>query len=99
MTATITICLVKNVVMWINYFLRKGGFISTLSPSAIIGGQTLQYPQHLRAEFGSYVQTHEENQPTNIIKERTVGSISLSTTGNLFRHLHILQLMRRKNSD
>ena len=68
--------------MWLNAFPRKGGFITTIITWDIIGGQNLQYPQHIRAEFGYYVQTHQYNQQANRTKYRTLGVICLGTTGN-----------------
>ena len=63
-------------------FTQKGGFSSTLSPCAIIGEKNLQYPQGLHTEFGSYAQTHEDNQTKNSIREITLGYIYLCATSN-----------------
>ena len=70
------------MVIWIHCLPRKGVVSTTLSPCAIISGQTLQYPQHLRSEFVSCFQTYEYNQPTNSIKDRILGAICLVATGN-----------------
>ena len=82
MPPAITIRLVKHVVMWLNSFPRKGGVSTTLSPQAIIWGQTLSSDVHCRAEFGDYVQTHEDNNPTNSMADRTLGAICLGPTRN-----------------
>ena len=78
---SITAYLIKNVLMWLKYPPRKFGVSTKLIPHTIIF--TLQYTQYLRVEFISYVQTHEDNQPTSSMNEITLGSICLGTTGNV----------------
>ena len=46
---------------WLNMFPRKGGVSKTLSPRALLTGQTWSYTTHCKLEFGDYVQTHEEH--------------------------------------
>ena len=43
-------------------------------------GKHLDFRRHVRAEFGSYVQTHEEHN--NSMQSRTVSAICLGPTGN-----------------
>ena len=43
-------------------------------------GKQLDYNKHVQAEFGEYVQTHEEHDAD--MYHRTVGAICLGPTGN-----------------
>ena len=72
--------LVYNVTFWSNAFIPKGGVSTQYSPRYIITGKQLDYNKHVRAEFGEYVQTHEEHN--NDMGPRTVGAICLGPTGN-----------------
>ena len=65
---------------WLNMFPRKGGVSKTLSPRALLTGQTWSYTTHCKLEFGDYVQTHEEHD--NSMAARTIGAIALRPTGN-----------------
>ena len=65
------------VVHWLNTFPVKSGVSETLSPAVIITGRSPDYKKHCKAKFGSYVQTHEEDQPRNSLKARTIGAITL----------------------
>ena len=40
-------------------------------------GRNPDYKKHCRLKFGSYVQTHEEDQPRNSQKARSLGAITL----------------------
>ena len=64
---------------WLNMFPRKGGVSKTLSPRALLTGQTWSYTTHCKLEFGDYVQTHEEHD--NSMAARTTGAIALRPTG------------------
>ena len=65
---------------WLNMFPRKGGVSKTLSPCALLTGQSWSYTTHCKLEFGDYVQTHEEHD--NSMAARTIGAIALCPTGN-----------------
>ena len=65
---------------WLNMFPRKGGISKTLSPRALLTGQSWSYTTHCKLEFGDYVQTHEEHD--NSMVARTIGAIALRPTGN-----------------
>jgi hypothetical protein len=66
--------MIYNAVFWRNMFTLKGGISTTQSPSEIVLGRQLNFHHHCRAEFGQYVQTHEEH--TNDMQERTLGAIA-----------------------
>jgi len=53
--------LLGNAIFWLNVFLHPDGISETLSLCYIMTGKHLDYHQHVRTEFGAYVQTHEEH--------------------------------------
>ena len=56
----------------------------------------LDYSNHCRLPFGSYVQVHDEPSPTNSPTDRTVGAITLGPTGNLQARYKFLNLRTSK---
>jgi hypothetical protein len=74
--------LVNFVVLWLNAFPPSSGVSKTYSPRTIMTGTTLDYSKHCKIPFGAYVETHEENNPTNNMKERTRAAICLGPTAN-----------------
>ena len=76
----ILIHLVKNAVFWLNALPARDGVSSTHSPRYLLTGRELEYPLHVRLEFGEYVQTHEKHG--NRMTDRTLGAICLSPNGN-----------------
>jgi hypothetical protein len=74
--------LINFVVLWLNAFPPASGISQTYSPRTIMTGTTLDYKKHCRLPFGAYVETHEENKPTNTLKERTRAAICLGPTAN-----------------
>jgi hypothetical protein len=46
----------------------------------LITGVKIEYNKHIQAEFGEYVQVHEELD--NTMHTRTTGAIATKTTGN-----------------
>ena len=78
--ARMIIELVYYCVFWLNSFPAVGGISDTLSPRTIILGTTVDYANHCKLEFGTYVQTHEQHD--NSMLPRTTGAIALRPTGN-----------------
>ena len=76
----ILIHLVKNAVFWLNALPAMDGVSSTHSPRYILTGCELEYPLHVRLEFGEYVQTHEKHG--NRMTDCTLGAICLGPNGN-----------------
>jgi hypothetical protein len=72
--------LVANAVFWLNAFPHSDGASSTLSPRYFLTGKHLDFTKHVRAEFGAYVQTHEQH--SNDMTVRTLGAICLGPSGN-----------------
>eukprot|EP00957_Ditylum_brightwellii_P093395 7111690-Ditylum_brightwellii.AAC.1 len=77
-TKMVTFCIVR-----LNTFPPRSGISSTYSPYAILCGSNLSYKQHCKVPFGAYIQTHEENAPTNLMKDRTIGAFSLGPSFNM----------------
>ena len=67
-------------VFWLNTFPTAGGISDTLSPRTIIVGSTIDYAQHCRIEFGTYVQTRETHD--NSMTPRTTSALALLPTNN-----------------
>ena len=89
-------------VLWLNAFPPKGGVSDNVSPRGILTGVQFDYVKHCRLPFGSYVQAHEEPNPTNTQAARTVGAIGLGPTGNLqgsyrFLNLRTGQMLTRRS--
>jgi hypothetical protein len=77
-----TLRIVLNVVNILIFFPTKGRVSETLSPKAIMSGETLDYKKHLSLKIGQYCQVHEKDHPRNSQLARTKGSISLEPSGN-----------------
>ena len=76
-------------------FPPKGG-IGSVSPQTLMTGMKLDYKKHCQFPFGSYVQVHKEPTPTNSPAARTIGAITLGTTGNLQGGYKFLNLQTGK---
>jgi hypothetical protein len=74
--------LVTFVVLWLKAFPPSSGVSKTYSPRTIMTGTTLDYSKHCKLPFGAYVETHEENNPTNIMNERTRSAMCVGPTTN-----------------
>ena len=70
----------NHAVYWLNSFPHQDGISNTLSPHTIITGQTINYNQHCRYEYGEYVQTHEQHYNTMV--PHTIGALAMHPTGN-----------------
>ena len=68
------------MVFWLNALPALDGVSSTHSPRYLLTGRELEYPLHVRLEFGEYVQTHEKHG--NRMTDRTLGAICLGPNGN-----------------
>jgi hypothetical protein len=85
--------LITFVVLWLNAFPPSSGVSQTYSPRTIMTGTMLDYSKHCKLPFGAYVKTHEENNPTNNMKERTRATICLGPTTNFQRSYKFLCLI------
>jgi hypothetical protein len=77
------IALVQHVIQWLNNFPPNGGISEIYSPRTIMTGQKFDYNKHCRVEIGAYAQVHEETNPKNSMKPKTIGAIALGATGNI----------------
>ena len=94
--------MLMDIVTWLNNFPPKGGISKTISPRMLLTGVKFDYNKHCKVEFGSYVQTHEEHEPRNSMKERTTGAIALRNSNNIqgthrFMSLNTGKLLKRRN--
>ena len=65
---------------WLNVYPPKDGVSRELNPRELITGIKIDFNKHIRAEFGEYVQVHEEHD--NTMPPRTTGAIATKPTGN-----------------
>jgi hypothetical protein len=76
----LTIQMVSTCNFWLNIFPPKDGISRNINPRELITGIQIDYNKHIRAEFGEYVQVHEEHD--NSMNPRTTGAIATKPTGN-----------------
>ena len=69
----VVVRLVCNAVFWLNAFPHPDGVSTTPSPQYLLTGRLLDYRKHVRLEFGSYAQTHEDH--TKDMRAHTPGAI------------------------
>ena len=65
---------------WLNIYPPKDGVSRQINPRELITGVKIDFNKHIRAEFGEYVQVHEEHD--NTMQPRTTGAIATKPTGN-----------------
>ncbi len=65
-----------------NTFPIDSGISDSLSPSTIVTGRQLLNVNNLKVTFGTFVQIHLHNHPTNTTQPRTINAIALNTSGN-----------------
>jgi hypothetical protein len=58
---------------WLNSFTPTDGVSETISPRAIVAGMQLDYAKHCKLEFGTCIQTHEEDNNTMATRTRVTG--------------------------
>ena len=69
--------MVLNAVTHLNLVLAKGGVSRHYNPHMILQHQPLDWNQHCKFEFGTYVQANQDNTPTNTNAPRTIDGIYL----------------------
>jgi Reverse transcriptase (RNA-dependent DNA polymerase) len=75
--------IVKHSVTCLNQLPADDGVSTALSPNTILTGRPNPDFNHLRLEFGLYVQIFEPTTfATNTLRSRTTGAITLTHTGN-----------------
>jgi hypothetical protein len=77
--------LLKNLVNYcvfaINLFPKDNSIGN--SPREEFTGIKTMYTRDCKIGYGDYVQVHEDDMPTNTLRERTIAAISLGPVGNL----------------
>ena len=78
--------MIKELAIWctnrLNWFPAKNGISKIYSPMTIVQGKTLDYKKDCEIEFGTYVQAHNENKPSNNMVERGIDGIYLRPNEN-----------------
>ena len=74
--------MVADTVRCLNLFPWRYGVSTELSPASLVTGRPNLDYNHMKLEFGTYVQVFEDNDPSNTIKARSMGAIGLDPTGN-----------------
>jgi hypothetical protein len=75
--------MVSTCNFWLNIFPPQDGISRNINPRELIIGVKIDYNKHIQAEFGEYVQVHEEHD--NTMHTRTTGAIATKPTGNAQR--------------
>ena len=84
--------MVADAIRCLNQFPHPHGISSTLSPASIVTGVAPPDYAAMRLEFGSYVQIFDGAEPTNTIRSRSLGAITLTPTGNAQGDYYFLSL-------
>jgi hypothetical protein len=66
----------------LNFFPAKNGISQYYSPRIILHQQNLDYDKHCQYAFGTYVQAHNEPDPSNTNAPRTLDCIYLRYNDN-----------------
>ena len=72
--------MVSTCNFWLNIYPPSDGVSRSINPRELITGVKIDYNKHIQAEFGEYVQVHEEHD--NSMHARTTGAIATKPTGN-----------------
>ena len=76
------IMMVTEAARKLNFFPAKYGVSKYYSPRMIMHHQNLDYEKHCKFSFGTYVQAHDEPQPSNTQQARTLDCIYLRPAAN-----------------
>jgi hypothetical protein len=72
--------MVSTCNFWLNIFPPKDDISRNINQRELITGVKIDYNKHIQAEFGEYVQVHEEHE--NAMHTRTTGAIAMKPTDN-----------------
>ena len=93
----LTINILLNNVKLLGYFHTTSVILTTVSPRAIMTGETLNYKSHTAIPFGQYNQMHKEEAPSNIKIPRTRVAICMVPSINNQSRLKFMTLGSKKN--
>ena len=74
--------MVSTCNFWLNIYPLTDSISRNINPQELMTGIKIDYNKHIRAEFGEYVQVHEEHAD-NSMNTRTTGTIPTKPTGNV----------------
>jgi hypothetical protein len=77
--AMLIVQMVSTCNLWLSIFPPKDGISRNIKPRELITGVKTDYNKHIQAEFGEYLQVHEEHD--NTMHTRTTGEIATKPTG------------------
>ena len=73
--------IVSTCTLWLNVNPPTDGITRNINPRELMTGTKIDYNKHICAEFGEYVQVHEEHD--NSMNTHTTGAIATKPTGNI----------------
>ena len=73
--------MVSTCNFWLNVYPPSDRISRNINPRELMTGLQIDYNKHIRAEFGKYVQVHEEHD--NSMNTQTTGAIATKPTGNV----------------
>ena len=76
-------------VLWLDAFPPSSGVPTMLIPYAILTGTTLDFNKHCKTEFRAYVETHEDQTPSNDMTPQSQASICLGITEKFKGATHV----------
>ena len=74
--------LVMDCTKKLNFIPSKGGISKYYSPHVIVTHRSVDHQKHLMHPFGTYVQAHNEPDPSNTLQPRTLDCIYLRYNAN-----------------
>jgi hypothetical protein len=84
--------LVLSCVMLLNMVPRRAGLSPVLSPWSLVTSRVLDYRKHFKVKSGEFCLVHEENSPTNTMKERASEAIAIGPCPSLHGHFRFMVL-------
>jgi len=101
-TKTMTKILVMEAAKRLNFFPAKQGISQQYSPRMILHQKHLDYSKHCKYTFGTYIQAHDEPNPTNDLSARTLDCIYLQYKdshqgGHKLLHLPTNKIITRRD--
>jgi hypothetical protein len=102
LTVLLLVYLVYYCVTTINWYPTTTSAFPNVSAREIFLGRKLDYSRDCQLPFGQYVQTHEDADITNSMRERTIGAIAIGPAGNLqgaynFMSLSTWKVIKRRS--
>ena len=94
--------LVREATKKLNFYPAKHGLSKYYSPRMIVHKEGLNYDKHCKYSFGTYVQGHNEPNPTNTNAPRSLDCIYLTYNptqqgGHILLHLQTAKEIVRRN--